>query len=220
MSFLRVTVEVQVTHMQFSFAVAAGSLPCTHRHLHNLVGHTRLLSTAASSAPTSPPFPFPAHRNPTPHQIFHLSPGASQADIKARCTSVHPPPPPPSPADLRVADYELARTFHPDAPAAQTLPATVRHARFHAVTRAYDVLRGKPHSPFATDDDGTYTADLARRSHQHAQRQAYRRRAATDFAEAAGVGEADDAWKDQLIIIVGLAVRTPSPYFPCFHPDL
>lgn len=110
-----------------------------------------------------------------------------------------------------MADYELARTFHPDAPAAQALPATLRHARFHAVTRAYDVLRGKPHAPFVADDDDTYAAELARRRHQHARRQAYRQRAAADFAEAAGVGGADEAWKDQVIIIVGLAVRTPSP---------
>lgn len=168
-------------HSQFRIAVATGSLPCTHGHLHNLVGHARLASTSTSS--TSPPYPFPTHRNPTPHQIFHLSAGASQADIKARY-------------------YELARTFHPDAPAAQALPATVRHARFHAVTRAYDILRGKPHASFVSDGDGT---ELARRRRQHAQRQAYRRHAAADFAEAAGVGGADEAWKDQLIIIVGLA---------------
>ena len=111
-----------------------------------------------------------------------------------------------------MADYELARTFHPDAPAAQALPATVRHARFHAVTRAYDVLRGKP-LPFAADDDGT---ELTQRRRQHAQRQAYRRRAAADFAEAAGVGGAGEAWKDQVIIIFGLAVRTPF-YSPFFH---
>ena len=108
-----------------------------------------------------------------------------------------------SPADTSyITDYELARTFHPDAPAAQTLPATVRHARFHAVTRAYDVLRGKPHSLSTTDDD--VDAELARRRRQ---RQVYRRRAAADFAEAAGVGGADEAWKDQVIIVFGLAVR-------------
>ncbi|KAI9449963.1 hypothetical protein BJY52DRAFT_1126273 [Lactarius psammicola] len=172
-------------HLQFRIAVATGSLPYTHNHIHNLVGHARLSSTSTSSS-TSPPFPFPTHRNPTPYQIFHLPPGASQADIKTRY-------------------YELARTFHPDAPAAQALPATVRHARFHAVTRAYDVLRGKSHAPFVAGGGGTYAAELARRRRQHAQRQAYRRRAAADFAEATGVGEADEAWKDQVIIVVGLA---------------
>ena len=78
----------------------------------------------------------------------------------------------------------------------------MRHARFHAVTRAYDVLRGKPHSLSAVDDD--VDAELARRRRQ---RQVYRQRAAADFAEAAGVGGADEAWKDQVIIVFGLAVR-------------
>ena len=117
-----------------------------------------------------------------------------------------------SPADTSyITDYELARTFHPDAPAAQTLPATVRHARFHAVTRAYDVLRGKPHSLSTTDDD--VDAELARRRRQ---RQVYRRRAAADFAEAAGVGGADEAWKDQVIIVFGLAVRELFFFFSLF----
>ncbi|KAH8980509.1 hypothetical protein EDB86DRAFT_2980010 [Lactarius hatsudake] len=172
-------------HSQFRIAVATGLLPCTHGHLYSLVGHVRFASTSTSTS-TSPSFPFPTHCNPTPYQIFHLSPGASQADIKARY-------------------YELARTFHPDVPAAQALPPTVRHARFHAVTRAYNILRGKPHASFVSDDDGRYATELARRRRQHAQRQAYRRHAAADFAEAAGVGGADEAWKDQLIIIVGLA---------------
>lgn len=116
-----------------------------------------------------------------------------------------------SPADTSyITDYELARTFHPDAPAAQTLPATVRHARFHAVTRAYDVLRGKPHSLSTTDGD--VDAELARRRRQ---RQVYRRRAAADFAEAAGVGGTNEAWKDQVIIVFGLAVRELF-FFLCF----
>lgn len=31
------------------------------------------------------PFPYPSHRNPTPHQIFHLPRSATEAEIKARC---------------------------------------------------------------------------------------------------------------------------------------
>src|SRR5258708_30864638 len=63
------------------------SLPCAYsqRYRHYFIGHNRFAST--SSYPTSTPFPFPAHRNPAPHQIFHLPSNASQADIKARCTS-------------------------------------------------------------------------------------------------------------------------------------
>jgi hypothetical protein len=184
-------------HSQFRIAVASCSLPCAHSH--HLVTHARLASSSTSSR-----FPFPSHRNPTPHQIFHLLPGASQADIKARCTSVRSSA--RSPADTYTTDYELARTFHPDSPAAQALPATVRHARFHAVTRAYDILRGKPHSLTADDDA---SAELARRRRQ---RQVYRQRAAADFAEAAGVGGADEAWKDQVIIVFGLAVRILSSF--------
>lgn len=75
-------------HSQFRIAVATCSLPCVHTHLPNLTTtHARLASTHASSSKSSP-FPFPSHRNPTPHQIFHLPPGASQADIKARCKSI------------------------------------------------------------------------------------------------------------------------------------
>lgn len=42
--------------------------------------HSRLASTA-----TSAPFPFPTHRHPKPHEIFHLAQGSSQAEIKSRC---------------------------------------------------------------------------------------------------------------------------------------
>ncbi|KAI0297833.1 hypothetical protein B0F90DRAFT_1633579 [Multifurca ochricompacta] len=160
-----------------------------------LRGHTRHASSSSSSSP----FPFPTHRNPTPHQIFHLIPGASQAQIKARY-------------------YELARIFHPDSPTARNLPVSVRHTRFHAITKAYDILRGKSlHSrPYPDYDSATtsYAAELARQRHQYAQRQAYRRRAAAGAgggfteAEADGVGvSGDEAWKDQVLILVGLIVR-------------
>lgn len=42
---------------------------------------SRRASTSAGHA-----FPYPTHEQPTPHQIFHLPVGASQQDIKARCT--------------------------------------------------------------------------------------------------------------------------------------
>jgi hypothetical protein len=61
-----------------------------------------------------------------------------------------------------------------------------------------------------------YSAELSRRRRQHAHRQAYYQRATSESAEAGGMSGADDAWKDQVIIIVGLAVRT-SP-FP--HPHV
>lgn len=45
------------------------------------------ISAGSSSAEdNSVAYPFPKHPRPTPHEIFHLRPGASQRDIKARCT--------------------------------------------------------------------------------------------------------------------------------------
>ena len=37
--------------------------------------------------PFQSPYPYPTHPKPTPHQIFHLGPGATQHEIKKRCTS-------------------------------------------------------------------------------------------------------------------------------------
>jgi hypothetical protein len=173
----------------------------------NTTAHARF---ASQSSPSSTPFPFPAHRNPTPHQIFHLPSNASQAEIKARCTFASISPQVSFHHSHHGTDYELARIFHPDSPASRALTSGVRHARFHAVTRAYDILRGKtsharPGQGFSSDDEYEYTAELARRRRQHARRQAYQAgRTATGYASEAG---ADDAWKDQLIIFVGLAVR-------------
>lgn len=104
-------------------------------------------------------------------------------------------------------DYELVRTYHPDSPTSQSLPSSVRHARFHAVTKAYDILRGKSNTQPGHDfADDVYSAELARRRRQHAHRQAFHQHATSDNAEAGGMSGADDAWKDQVIIIVGLAV--------------
>jgi hypothetical protein len=110
-------------------------------------------------------------------------------------------------------DYELVRTYHPDSPASQALPSSVRHARFHAVTKAYDILRGRSNTHLGHNfADDVYSAELARRRRQHARRQAYHQHATSENAEAGGMSGADDAWKDQVIIVVGLAVRRiPSP---------
>lgn len=39
------------------------------------------------SPPFQSPYPYPTHPKPTPHQIFHLGPGATQDEIKKRCMS-------------------------------------------------------------------------------------------------------------------------------------
>ena len=59
----------------------------THR------GLLRLASNASQSSGNERPnthnlFPFPSNPRPSPHQIFHLSRGTSQSDIKARCKSI------------------------------------------------------------------------------------------------------------------------------------
>lgn len=109
-------------------------------------------------------------------------------------------------------DYELVRTHHPDSPASRTLPPSVRHARFHAVTKAYDMLRGRPKAHLGHNSaDDVYNAELARRRRQHARRRAYHQHSTSENAEAGCMNGADDAWKDQVIIVVGLAVRLRIP---------
>jgi hypothetical protein len=39
----------------------------------------------SSSSSSTHSYPFPTHARPTAHRIFHLSPGASQAEVKAPC---------------------------------------------------------------------------------------------------------------------------------------
>lgn len=58
--------------------------------LHFII-NVRLASTFPSSQNgTVNPFPYPSNPQPTPYQIFHLTPGVSQTDIKKRCMfSIH-----------------------------------------------------------------------------------------------------------------------------------
>lgn len=44
-----------------------------------------------ASISSKPPFPFPTHTNPAPHDIFHLPRNASQRDIKSRCEHTRTP---------------------------------------------------------------------------------------------------------------------------------
>lgn len=80
------------------------------------------------------------------------------------------------------------------------------------MTRAYDILRGRSNTHLGHNfADDVYSAELARRRRQHARRQAYHQHATSENAKAGGMS-GDDAWKDQVIIVVGLAVRRiPSP---------
>jgi len=51
---------------------------------------SRLARRSASTANgSSNPYPYPSKLSPTPHEIFHLPPSASQKEVKSRC--VHRP---------------------------------------------------------------------------------------------------------------------------------
>jgi len=140
-----------------------------------------------ASTSTHRPFPFPAHSRPTPHQIFHLPPGASQKEIKQRY-------------------YDLVRVHHPDSPMCRSLPAEIRHTRFQSITKAYDILRGKG-SHHANSHDSV-RAELERR--RRAQDLYRHRTAHAEFAQGAHFddnpwhADADDRWKDWLIISAGV----------------
>ncbi|KIK47131.1 hypothetical protein CY34DRAFT_293076 [Suillus luteus UH-Slu-Lm8-n1] len=73
------------------------------------------------------PYPYPTQTNPQPHQIFHLPRSANQEDVKRRY-------------------YELVRIYHPDSAVARHYPPEESQARFQAISRAYDILKGKTSS--------------------------------------------------------------------------
>ncbi|EKM57719.1 uncharacterized protein PHACADRAFT_138969 [Phanerochaete carnosa HHB-10118-sp] len=156
--------------------------------MHRISQQIRTASTSAH------PFPWPSHSRPTPWQIFHLSPGASQGDIKSRY-------------------YELVRLHHPDSPRCRDVPASVRHARFQSVATAYDVLRGRRLSmqlgPGRTGDPAMEEL-LRRRRYQQMRNAAWH----DPWEQSPGYGgaarhswhasSADDEWKDRVIVCVGL----------------
>ncbi|KAI0256110.1 hypothetical protein BJV78DRAFT_1169288 [Lactifluus subvellereus] len=117
------------------------------------------------------PYPYPSNLNPTPHQIFHLPPSASQKEVKARY-------------------YELVRIYHPDSPVARAYPPEVSEAQFHAISVSYDILRGRR---AALDPDSSHATSHARvdlhalwRMKQHHHQDP--------------MGPIDDRWKDGIIL--------------------
>ncbi|KAF8070228.1 hypothetical protein FPV67DRAFT_1007911 [Lyophyllum atratum] len=111
-------------------------------------GGTRTASTTNS-------YPFPSNRHPSPHQIFHLPPNASEIAVDP--------------------DFDLVRIYHPDK-AGPGVPSEVAHARFQSITAAYDALRGKTPlatSPFAasssSSQDSRYPTTAAWRARSRRQ---------------------------------------------------
>ncbi|KAG1813736.1 hypothetical protein EV424DRAFT_52395 [Suillus variegatus] len=83
-----------------------------------------LQSSRSYASKSANPYPYPTQKNPQPHQIFHLPRSANQEDVKRRY-------------------YELVRIYHPDSAVARHYPSEESQARFQAISRAYDILRGK-----------------------------------------------------------------------------
>jgi hypothetical protein len=173
-------------------------------------------------------FPYPTQKQPTPYQIFHLSPGASQQDIKSRCTSsfstTYWRDYGVDSSRSRTVDYDLVRAHHPDAPACRDVPPAERHARFQSISSAYDHLRGRRSSsssgPFTSN---AFEAELARRR-RHSRGYAHAKRDwSFDFPGPGhntrhGEGRAFDAtdpahkWKDRVLLFGGLAALAVGLY--------
>ncbi|GLB37154.1 putative dnaJ molecular chaperone homology domain [Lyophyllum shimeji] len=95
------------------------------------------IAKRSTASTTTNPYPFPSHRNPTPHQIFHLPKNASENDIKERY-------------------YDLVRVYHPDK-AGSDVSSEIAHARFQSITKAYDALRRR--APLTTSGSSSPSQD-------------------------------------------------------------
>ncbi|EAU90721.2 hypothetical protein CC1G_03990 [Coprinopsis cinerea okayama7 len=159
--------------------------------------YATVVDDAAQGQPPKSPYPYPTHPSPSAHQIFHLPPGATQAQIKARY-------------------YELVRCHHPDSHHCRVLPPQVAHARFQSIVAAYDYLRGKAssHLPGARSygwngsqsNFDPYLHELARR--RRAQQAAREEQSwYTGFAAPKGCQAEDykeDGIKERTIFVLGI----------------
>ncbi|KAJ7230374.1 hypothetical protein GGX14DRAFT_410606 [Mycena pura] len=144
-------------------------------HLQYLI-HARLAYSTASHAQ----YPFPAKHHPTPQEIFHLSRGTSQEDIKRRY-------------------IELVRQHHPDSPSCRDLSPAERHRRFQMVSAAYDALRVKPRGVLERDRSTWEEIDRRKRAQQR-----YRHSRRAEYAYAPWNNQpADDRWTDRVILTFG-----------------
>ncbi|PVF98729.1 hypothetical protein CPB86DRAFT_704610 [Serendipita vermifera] len=108
------------------------------RYIHSTASSFRLRASFHTNLPTQQQlkYPFPSRANPTAHEIFHLSPDASGADIKKRY-------------------FELVRIYHPDTAQSQGITLEQAEARFHAITQAYNALQQLDPNYRARAPDGT-----------------------------------------------------------------
>ncbi|KAJ6475260.1 hypothetical protein C8R47DRAFT_1142810 [Mycena vitilis] len=99
-------------------------------------------------------------------QIFHLPRNAPHADVKARY-------------------FDLVRIYHPDK-VGDSVPSGIAHARFQAITAAYNALRAN--SPSLGQDKANAPTPTARAMYKRS-RNLY-----------SGPQLSDDSWKDRIIV--------------------
>jgi hypothetical protein len=171
----------------------------------------RFASTASSTTArgNSRGFPFPAHPSPTPHQVFHLAPNATQDEIKGRCKcwilldrSIL--------MRNHCSDYDLVREHHPDSASCRSVSPTERHARFQAIRAAYDTLTRK-HPNGGLARDGPAVHEIYRRSqmYRHPQQRHYRHAEYANADHFDWHSNPDTKWKDTMILGFGIAVNCP-----------
>ncbi|KAN0091188.1 hypothetical protein V8E55_004754 [Tylopilus felleus] len=136
-----------------------------------------ILRFCRHASTSSNPYPYPPHQNPHPHQIFHLPRSATQKQIKGRY-------------------YDLVRIYHPDSPIARKYPADVAQARFQAISKAYDLLRGKSAMTGDGLTDRERPVDPARFRPRAAPRRPH-------FNDTAG----DERWKERVLLGATMLVR-------------
>jgi hypothetical protein len=93
-----------------------------------------------------------------------------------------------------VIDFDLVRLYHPDK--ASDVPPDIAHARFQAITHAYDSLRGKVASGSTDDGSPSNPSVDLRYQTTAAWRAAHRRRQQELYSS----GAVDDKWKDRIIL--------------------
>ncbi|KAJ6580770.1 hypothetical protein B0H19DRAFT_982320 [Mycena capillaripes] len=142
-------------------------------HLQYLI-HARLFHSTGSSSQ----YAFPTQPRPTPHEIFHLQRGASQAEIKTRY-------------------IELVKLHHPDSQFCRNLPPAERHKRFQMISSAYDTLRLKRATSEQRDRATWEEIDRRKRAHYR-----HSRRAEYEYAEWKNP-RVDDRWTDRVILAFG-----------------
>lgn len=178
------------------------------------------------------PYPYPTHAKPTPHQIFHLSPGATQDEIKKRCTSsirnLSLPLDSNSLLQWTTIDYDLVRTHHPDSLHARlsTCNSAEAHSRFRSIKASYDFLQGRTLSPDpnaapppSPQNFDPYLHELARRKRAYKASRDGGNFGRSQWAEGFGAPKRERGkWdengkKERLILLCGVVVSIHTFFF-------